>query len=123
MVECVIALPGRLFAATDVPVSVWLLRRPGTPGTPVLFIDARERAAKFRNHRTLSPDDLNAIVATYQWWRDGQAPGGEHEASDGLGIVVSPGDIHAQPRRLSGERAAGRCGRAERRRRRVRAAG
>ncbi|MER5626435.1 N-6 DNA methylase [Streptosporangium sp. NPDC002544] len=96
VVECVIALPGRLFAATDVPVSVWLLRRPGTPGAPVLFIDARERAAKFRNHRTLPPDDLDAIVTMYRRWRDGQAPGGEHEANDGLGRVVSPGDIHAR---------------------------
>ncbi|OPG14185.1 type I restriction-modification system subunit M/S [Microbispora sp. GKU 823] len=89
VVECVIALPGRLFPATDVPVSVWLLRRPGTPGAAVLFIDARERAEKSRNHRRLPPDDRDAIVTTYRQWCDSQSTG------DGLSIAVSPRDIRA----------------------------
>jgi type I restriction-modification system DNA methylase subunit len=36
------------------------------PGASVLFIDARGRAVKFSNHRTLSPDDLDTIVTTYR---------------------------------------------------------
>ncbi|NUW37340.1 N-6 DNA methylase [Nonomuraea sp. SMC257] len=95
VVECVIALPSELFASTDVPVSVWLLRKQVSPDAPVLFIDARKRGTKLRNRRILTSDDRDAIVTTYRRLRDGQASGGEHEASDGFGVLATFADIRA----------------------------
>ncbi|MEV4012502.1 N-6 DNA methylase [Nonomuraea angiospora] len=96
VVECVIALPSELFTTTDVPVSVWLLRKQTLRDAPVLFIDARQRGEKSRNQRILTPDDRDAIVATYQRWRDGQRPGNQHEANDGFVALAKPADIRAR---------------------------
>ncbi|MFG1707991.1 N-6 DNA methylase [Nonomuraea sp. M3C6] len=95
VVECVIALPGGLFAATDVPVSVWLLRKQILPDAPVLFVDAREQGTKVRGQRLLTSDDLDAIVTVYRRWHDGDVPGGGHEPGAGLGVQASFADIRA----------------------------
>ncbi|MFG2873843.1 N-6 DNA methylase [Streptomyces sp. NPDC048337] len=65
VVECVIALPAKLFSGTAVPVSVWLLRHPGDPCAGVLFLDARHLGAKKGPRRVLGEEDLHLVLDTY----------------------------------------------------------
>lgn len=73
VVEALIALPPQLFAATAIPVTVWLLRCPGTRDDEVLFVDARTLGSMIsRTQRGLLPDDNRRIVNTVLKWRDRQ---------------------------------------------------
>jgi type I restriction enzyme M protein len=71
-IECVIALPDRLFASTGIPVSLWVLRAPCAQTDPeILFIDATQLGSMSdRRQRTLSDEDVEQIVRSYQDWRD-----------------------------------------------------
>ncbi|MFE0762369.1 N-6 DNA methylase [Streptomyces smyrnaeus] len=69
VVECVIALPPKLFTRTPVPVSVWLLRHAADPCEEVLFIDASElgtTSGSSNSRRVLSQGDIEAVIATYR---------------------------------------------------------
>lgn len=72
VVEALIALPPQLFATTAIPVTVWLLRRPGdTRDGEVLFVDARMLGSMIsRTQRDLLPDDRRRIAGTVLEWRD-----------------------------------------------------
>lgn len=72
VVEALIALPPQLFATTAIPVTVWLLRRPGdTRDDKVLFIDARKLGSMIsRTQRSLLPEDIRRIADTVLEWRD-----------------------------------------------------
>ena len=61
-VECVIALPTHLFSGTAVPVSVWLLRRPGVPSDRVLFVDASDLGVKSDSRRVLRGEDVESLL-------------------------------------------------------------
>jgi type I restriction enzyme M protein len=72
VVSAVIALPGQMFNSTDIPVTLWLLRRPPA-GRPhdVLFVDATELGSvQERGRRTLAGTDIDKIVETYRGWRE-----------------------------------------------------
>jgi type I restriction enzyme M protein len=79
LVECIVALPGRLFHSTQVPVTLWLLNRDKTSaGTrhwrdrrgETLFIDARNLGVMIDcTRRTLTDNDLARITGTYHSWR------------------------------------------------------
>lgn len=72
-VECVITLPPRLFSATPVPVSLWLLRRVEQPvREDVLFVDAQELGERKRRRRVLRDTDRDAITAVVRAWLDGE---------------------------------------------------
>lgn len=89
--ECVIALPPRLFANTPIPVCVWILRL-NAKADGVLFIDASKTGQRIgRGRCTLTDDDLRLITSTYLLWRAGRAP----EVSD-LSAWVAKEDIHAK---------------------------
>src|SRR2546425_2258727 len=76
LVDCMVALPGQLFYATQIPVCLWFLtrnkknsrfrdRRGGT-----LFIDARKLGSMVdRVHRELTDEDTAKIAGTYHTWR------------------------------------------------------
>ncbi|MFF5447106.1 N-6 DNA methylase [Streptomyces sp. NPDC012888] len=66
VVECIIALPAKLFSGTAVPVSVWLLRHPSDPHERVVFLDARHLGTKKGPRRTLEEEDLRAVLGTYR---------------------------------------------------------
>lgn len=66
VVECVIALPARLFSGTAVPVSVWLLRHPGEPCEEVLFLDARRLGTRKGPRSVLEDAAGCAILDTYR---------------------------------------------------------
>nr|WP_285557102.1 type I restriction-modification system subunit M/S [Streptomyces hygroscopicus] len=66
VVECVVALPDKLFSGTPVPVCVWLLRHPADAGDHVLFLDARDLGAMRRGgRRVLAYDDVQAVLDSY----------------------------------------------------------
>ncbi|WP_067894886.1 type I restriction-modification system subunit M/S [Actinomadura chibensis] len=70
VVDCVIALPDRLFTGTAVPVSVWLLRHPGTPCDSTLFLDARHMGMQNGSRRTLDALDVETLLDAYRTCRN-----------------------------------------------------
>ncbi len=76
LVDCMVALPGQLFYATQIPVCLWFLTRNKKNGRfrdrrgQSLFIDARKMGMLVdRVHRELSDEDVARIAATYHAWR------------------------------------------------------
>lgn len=78
LVDCIVAMPDKLFYSTGIPVSLWILNR-NKKGSPkhrnreneVLFIDARQLGEMIdRRHRELSEVDINKIADTYHQWRN-----------------------------------------------------
>ncbi|WP_121702564.1 N-6 DNA methylase [Streptomyces sp. E5N298] len=88
VVECVVALPDRLFSGTSVPVCVWLLRHPADAGDHVLFLDARELGTvQSGGRRVLAYDDVSSVIDSYLAFRPGDAPARPHDPS----AVTVPG--------------------------------
>lgn len=88
VVDCMIALPGQLFYATQIPACLWFLARNKNPGASsssgavgqngawrdrrgeVLFIDARKLGHMVdRTRKVFSDEDIARIVGTYHAWR------------------------------------------------------
>ncbi len=101
-VECVIALPPGLFAATPVPVSVWILTRREQSSEPVLLIDARAAGEKQTGKRVLREQDQRAITECYFEWRSNPAEFDSKELDQGgVAIAVSRADIKRNAYSLS----------------------
>ncbi len=82
VVDCMVAMPGQLFYATQIPVCLWFLARDKAAPKfrnrkgQVLFIDARKLGRlENRVHRVLDPADIARIADTYHAWR---RPGGTY---------------------------------------------
>jgi type I restriction enzyme M protein len=82
LVDCMMALPGQLFYATQIPVCLWFLARSKKNGRfrdrrgETLFIDARKLGTMMdRVHRELSDDDVARIAGTYHAWRGDKRAG------------------------------------------------
>ena len=93
LVDCMVALPGQLFYATQIPVCLWFLARDRRNGKfrdrrgEVLFIDARELGIMVdRTHRELTDEDISLIAGTYHAWRSKDVAG---EYADVLGFCNS----------------------------------
>jgi type I restriction enzyme M protein len=76
LVDCIVALPERLFLNTGIPVSLWFLakNRQGNGHRDrrgeVLFIDARQLGRmETRTLRVLDADDVARVADTYHSWR------------------------------------------------------
>ncbi len=76
LVDCMVALPGQLFYATQIPVCLWFLVRSKHNGRfrnrrgETLFIDARKLGRMVdRTHRELAEEDIARIAGTYHAWR------------------------------------------------------
>ena len=79
LVDCMVALPGQLFYATQIPVCLWFLARDRRNGMfrnrrgEILFIDARKLGTMVdRTHRELTDEDIARVAGTYHAWRDKQ---------------------------------------------------
>lgn len=76
LVDCVVNLPAKLFLNTQIPASLWFLRRGKTyRRDEVLFIDARN-LGHLINRRTkeFTEEDIDKITKTYKNWRtEGEA--------------------------------------------------
>ncbi len=78
LVECIVNLPAKLFLNTQIPASLWFMRKRRDAACHVsttdeiLFIDARNLGHLInRRTRELSHDDVMQIADTYHAWRGG----------------------------------------------------
>ncbi|BCL16021.1 N-6 DNA methylase [Micromonospora sagamiensis] len=70
VVSAVIALPGQMFAGTDIPVTLWILQHlPAIRSGEVLFVDATELGSIQQRRRTLDAAEIDRIVEAYRDWR------------------------------------------------------
>ena len=76
-VDCIVALPEKLFLNAGIPVALWFLSKNRASKEhrdrkgEVLFIDARKLGfMATRTLRTLSAEDLARISSTYHNWRN-----------------------------------------------------
>ena len=82
LVDCMVALPGQLFYATQIPVCLWFLARDKANGRfrhrsgETLIIDARKLGAMTdRVHRELTDADIARIASAYHAWRGDENAG------------------------------------------------
>ena len=80
VVECMIALPGQLFANTQIPACLWFLSKDKKSGkngnidrtNQILFIDCRKKGSMMDGSRTqieFSEKEIHKISQTYHRWR------------------------------------------------------
>ena len=77
VVDCIVALPEKLFFNAGIPVALWFLAKNRSGDGfrertgEVLFIDARKLGEmETRTLRTLNVDDIAKIAGTYHSWRN-----------------------------------------------------
>ena len=109
LVDCIIALPERLFYATMIQACLWFLARDKSDGRfgdrrgRVLFLDARKFGRRVdRVHNELSTEEIAKIAKTYHAWR-GEKEAGKYADVAGFcksatlkeveshGFVLTPG--------------------------------
>jgi type I restriction enzyme M protein len=90
LVECMVALPGKLFYSTQIPACLWFLSRDRKDGKfrdrrgEILFIDARNMGQMVdRTHRELTDEEIARIAHTYHAWR-GERDAGEYNDIPGF---------------------------------------
>ncbi len=83
LIDCIVNLPAKLFLNTQIPASLWFVRRNKTTRKgEMLFIDARNMGHLInRRTRELSKEDIQKIAGTYHNWRN---PDGNYEDVKGF---------------------------------------
>ena len=73
LVDCIVNLPAKLFLNTQIPASLWFLRRGKTKRKKsILFIDARNLGRLInRRNRVLDDKDIKQIADVYNNWKRG----------------------------------------------------
>ncbi|MDJ0342703.1 N-6 DNA methylase [Streptomyces sp. H10-C2] len=89
VVDCIIALPEKLFTGTSVPVSVWLLRHPGSPCDQVLFLDASKLGTKSGPRRVLGKGEIQSLLGAYAACRAGDRQPAALDMKAGMDSVPS----------------------------------
>lgn len=91
LVDCIVALPGKLFYNTQIPACLWFIARNKNNGKfrdrrkETLFIDARKMGHLIDSaHKKLSSTDIKHIADVYHSWR-----GEGEDYEDILGFVKS----------------------------------
>ena len=115
-IDCIVALPGQLFATTQIPVCLWFVARDKSNGLlkdrtlrdrrgEVLFIDARGlgRMAS-RTLKVLDDPDVLRVADTYHAWRERD---GRYASVPGFARAVSLAEIAAQGHVLTPGRYVG----------------
>lgn len=77
LVDCIVAMPDKLFFNTGIPVSLWFVSKARHGNgyrerrNEVLFIDARKLGTmESRRLRVLTDDDIAKVADTYHAWRN-----------------------------------------------------
>jgi type I restriction enzyme M protein len=99
LVDCIVALPEKLFLNTGIPVCLWFLSK-GRHGNghrerrgEVLFIDARSLGRmETRTLRVLDDTDVERIAGTYHSWRS-KAPEVAYEDVPGFAKAASAEEV------------------------------
>jgi type I restriction enzyme M protein len=108
LIDCIVNLPAKLFLNTQIPASLWFVRRNKTRRKgEILFIDARNMGHLInRRTRELSKEDIDKIAGTYHQWLN---PDGNYQDEKGfckstsieevakLGYVLTPGRFVGLP--------------------------
>ena len=101
LVDCMVALPDKLFYSTPIPACLWFMARGRIGGrfrdrrNEMLFIDARKLGHMVdRTHRELSEEDIARIADTYHAWRGSGE--GEYVDTPGFSKAASLQEIRAQ---------------------------
>lgn len=100
LVDCIVAMPDKLFFNTGIPVSLWFVskdrhgnghrRRTGE----VLFIDARRLGRmETRRLRVLDEEDIARIAGTYHSWRNHH---GDFQSAAGFSRAATLEEIKSQ---------------------------
>ncbi len=99
LIDCMVAMPGQLFYATQIPVCLWFVARDRKNHKfrdrrgEVLFIDARKMGQMVdRTHRELTAEDVTRIASTYHAWR-GEKEAGAYEDIPGYCNVATLEEI------------------------------
>ena len=101
LVDCIVAMPPRLFYTTQIPVSIWFFNKAKTQPGHTLFIDARNLGTmvtrKLRELTDCASDDparrgdIQRIADTYRAYAEGRL-----EAEQGFCAVATTEEIAAQ---------------------------
>ena len=112
LVDCMVALPDKLFYSTPIPACLWFVARGRAGGRfrhrrgELLFIDARKFGHMVdRTHRELSGNDIARIADTYHAWRG--SGDGEYEDVPGFSKSASLEDIRSHDHILTPGRYVG----------------
>jgi len=83
LIDCIVNLPSKLFLNTQIPASLWFIRRKKQHRVgEILFIDARNMGHLInRRTRVLSNEDIQKIADTYHNW---QNPEGNYQDVKGF---------------------------------------
>lgn len=105
LVECIVAMPDKLFYTTGIPVCLWFLTKDKTDRKvkseltqrdrrgEILFIDARQMGTMVtRTVRELSDEEIATIADTYQSWR-GEPDVGPYEDVAGFCASIGVHDV------------------------------
>jgi type I restriction enzyme M protein len=112
VVDCVVALPAKLFYTTGIPVCLWFLDRDKATGAErdrhgeILFLDARHMGRKIsRTQIELTDEEIARLAATYHRWRGTEQP--DHEDEPGFSKSATLQDVEAAGFTLSPGRYVG----------------
>ena len=119
LVECIVAMPDKLFYTTGIPVSIWFLTKDKTAQAvkserpqrdrrgEILFIDARQLGSMVtRTVKELSDEEIAKIADTYNAWR-GEPDIGPYEDVPGFCASMKLADIRTHDHVLTPGRYVG----------------
>ena len=73
LVDCIVALPEKLFYSTGIPVSLWFLSKNKKQKGKTLFIDAKDMGTMVsRKLREFTDEDVKKIGELYQSYEEGE---------------------------------------------------